>query len=159
MKQIPLTKGQFAIVDDCDYDHLMQWKWYATMGNAGYYAKRAGRRNGKQFDILMARNILNVTDSKVFVDHKNGNTLDNRRENLRICCNAQNTCNRRSAKGSTSKYLGVSFFTKMRKWKAQIQKHGKRIYLGLFDNEEDAAKAYDVAAKVYHGEYANVNFK
>lgn len=159
MKSIPLTKNQFAIVDDQDYEYLIQWKWYATMGNAGYYAKRASRKSGKQFDVLMARVILGVTDSKIFVDHKNQNTLDNRRENLRICSNAQNTCNRRSAKGSTSKYLGVSFFKKLRKWKAQTQKHGKRIYLGLFDKEEDAAKAYDTAAKQYHGEYANLNFK
>lgn len=159
MRQIPLTKGQVAIVDDSDYEYLMQWKWHSTRGNAGYYAKRMDYKDNRKIDVLMARVIMGVTESKIFVDHKNNNTLDNTRGNLRICSNAQNSCNRRSAKGSTSKFLGVSFLARMRKWKAQIQKHGKRIYLGLFDNEEDAAKAYDIAAKQYHGEYANVNFK
>jgi HNH endonuclease len=130
MKIIPLTRGQVAKVDDEDYEYLSQWKWCATKGNAGYYAKRAIRKGGKPADLLMARFIVGVTDSKIFVDHRNNDTLDNTRNNLRVCSNAENTCNRRSAKSSTSKYLGVSFFKQMRKWKAQIQKQGKRIYLG-----------------------------
>lgn len=159
MKKIPLTQNQFAIVDDEDYEHLMQNKWHAILGTAGYYARRAIKRNGKHYNLLMSRAILGIINSSLIVDHKNRNTLDNRKENLRVCTNAENICNRKASRSSTSKYLGVSFLTKRKKWEAQIGKNGKKYHLGQFNTEQDAAKAYDTAAKIYHGEYANLNFK
>lgn len=159
MKQIPLTKGKFALVDVEDFDYLSQWKWHATKGNSGYYAVRAERAGkGKQRTVSMARTIMKVTDWHINVDHINGDTLDNQKHNLRACSRQQNTCNRKSATGSSSKFIGVSLFRESGRWKAQIQKHGKRIYLGLYDTEESAALAYDRAASELHGEFARLNF-
>jgi hypothetical protein len=102
--------------------------------------------------------IMNPPKDKI-VDHRNGESLDNRKENLRIAEHWQNCCNKRiNRKDKTSKYKGVGFNKRLKKWQANIHCKGKRIYLGLFENEVDAAKAYDTAAQVYHGEFAVLNF-
>ena len=89
------------------------------------------------------------------VDHRDHNTLDNRRENIRICTHAENMMNRQ--KGSGSKPKGVSEFKRTEKLRARIKVKGKDIHLGYFDNEDDAALAYNVAALKYHGEFACLN--
>lgn len=181
MKLIQLSKGKFAQVDDKDYDYLMQWKWRINRGKSGDYAARtawAGYKIRKK--ITMHRLLMNVDNPKIQVDHKDRNTLNNQKSNLRICTNAQNTRNRKSAEGSTSKYLGVhknirkkSYMTKRgyvtnikEKWVAKITistTPRKEKTLGAWDYNDDnevlAAKAYDEAAKIYHGEFANLNFK
>ena len=94
------------------------------------------------------------------VDHRNTDSLDNRRANLRLATHSQNSCNSRRDKSNTySRYRGVSFSKRKQKWFAAIRADGKKTWLGYFDSEEDAAKAYDTAAKKYHGEYATLNFK
>lgn len=151
MKTIPLTQGKFAIVDDEDYEWLMQWKWYAHKnGNNNYMAAR--RKKYKA--ILMHRTIMDAPSDKQ-VDHFDHNKLNNQRTNLRLCTNSQNCQNRISQRGS-SQYKGVRW--NKNRWMARIGINGKLIYLGLFINEVKAAKAYDKAAKESFGEFAYLNF-
>jgi hypothetical protein len=153
VRLIPLTKGKFAIVDQKEYDELNKVKWYVQEGD-GLYAIH--RRGGKT--LWMHRVIMNApADMKV--DHGNNDGLDNRKENLRLATNSENNKNRRKMRGNfTSKYKGV-FWDKRRKcWVARINVNGKLIHLGSFKSELEAAKAYDAAAKKYHGKFACLNF-
>jgi hypothetical protein len=107
--------------------------------------------------LYMHREIMNPKDSR-FVDHKNCDSLDNRKSNLRLATRAENNCNRRKIKNTTSRFIGVNFYKPTSNWDCRITYQGKRIRLGKFDNEIDAAMAYDAAAKKYHGEFARLNF-
>lgn len=161
MKQIPLTKGQFALVDNEDYEFLMQWKWQASFDKKSnqFYAVTTKRSRIFNATIRMNRFIMSATDNKIFVDHIDRNTLNNQRSNLRIATHSQNGANRKSHKNSSSKYLGVSWKKDQNKWAATIQKDRNSYRLGVFSGEADAAKAYDNAAVKLHGEFANLNFK
>lgn len=107
----------------------------------------------------MHKIVLNNPHAK-FVDHINNNGLDNRKENVRLATRAQNNYNRKKYdNNSRSKYKGVSFKKKNRKWSAQIGLNNKMLFLGYFKKEIDAAKKYDKAARKYHGQFANLNFK
>ena len=156
MKTIKLTRGQVALVDDADFELLNQYKWSLAIGsNAGYsfYAKT----RIKNKTVYMHRMILNPTDKQT-VDHDNGNGLDNRRSNIRLCNSSQNQANRGRQKNCNSGFKGVSWHKEQRKWVAWIQFSKKHIYLGRFDNKIGAAVAYDNAAIKYHGEFARTNF-
>jgi hypothetical protein len=135
------------IVDDCIYHHLIKYQWsishgYITNSNIG----------------SIHRYIMKVDDKTLFVDHINNNKLDNRKHNLRITTCSQNAKNKSSAIGSSSKYIGVSYFKINNKWRANIKINGKYKHLGLFANEIDAAKCRDLATKKYFGEFGNLNF-
>lgn len=153
-KEIPLTQGKVALVDDDDYERLSMYKWNAA--NDGYASRApAGRPRPVEF---MHRVILNAPPD-MQADHINGNRLDNRKVNLRLCTLTQN--NRNRAKWSTatsSRYKGVSWSKQAQKWLAQITVDWRNRYLGIFLVEEDAARAYDAAAKQYFGEFARLNF-
>lgn len=92
------------------------------------------------------------------VDHINGNKLDNRKSNLRICSHSENLRNQRKPKDNKSGFKGVSWHKGAKRWCAEIRSNGKRHHLGYFDTAEDAAKAYDIAATLIHGDYARLNF-
>ena len=162
MKEIPLTQGKVALVDDRDYVNLMAiGPWHAAKGRNTWYAVRAFRdRSGKICRWGMHAVLLGVRGTKTVVDHRNGNGLDNRRANLRRASQAQNQINRAGnlRSGSmASKYRGVKL-RRARTWEADIRINGKKTFLGSFKTAEDAARAYDAAARQYHGEFARLNF-
>lgn len=160
MKQIKLTQGQFALVDDADYDWLNQRKWYAAKDYSGdFYATRNFTcAANKQHSIRMSRAILGLKRGDLRKgDHINHNTLDNRRANLRICTNQQNSMNQKSTQNTTSRFKGVSWYKARKKWMTQIYVNGKTKHLGYFIVEEKAAQAYNIAAKKYHKNFAFLN--
>jgi len=156
MKKIPLTQGKFTLVDDDDYDYLSQWKWYATLIDGTFYAERNGKL-GEPTKIKMHRVILG-TEKGFLVDHRDGDGLNNRKDNIRSCTHTENARNRRLQYNSFSGYKGVSWHKKSKKWRSRITVDGKLIRLGSFFCLIKAAKAYDKAAKKYHGKFANINF-
>lgn len=153
MKSIPLTKGMIALVDDEDYEYLMQWKWLAKKDNKGnWYACRVDESRRL---IQMHRLIMSAPEG-VKVDHKDGDGLHNWRENLRVCTNAENSRNRRINRNNTSGYKGVVL--EHGKYRARIKIFYKIISLGTFQTAEEAARAYDRGALKYHGPFARLNF-
>lgn len=153
-KQIQLSKGLVALVDDEDFEWLSEFKWCVNDEN---YAIRNVQKNGKWTTTRMHRDVLNAPDF-MQVDHVNCNPLDNRRCNLRLATNSQNQRNRGSNKNNKSGFKGVSWRVSRQKWLAQIEIDGKGKHLGYFDTPEDAAQAYDKAARELHGEFAKTNF-
>ncbi|MFH1605408.1 MAG: AP2 domain-containing protein [Pseudomonadota bacterium] len=156
MKQIPLTKNQYALVDDEDYDWLMQWKW-CVLGTENQYAIRGGRisdgdRRGKS--ILMHRELLNP-DPEQQVDHINGNGFDNRRSNLRLCTPNQNR--QHITIRQHGQYKGVRQHDGGG-WSSYISHDNKQEYLGYYTTEEEAAAAYNKRAVELFGEFADLNY-
>jgi len=159
---ISLTHNQNAIVDTEDFDWLSQWNWFAQWNRdtRSFYA----RSNISGKIIPMHRLILGCSEKETG-DHKNRNTLDNRRDNLRKCNVTQNCQNATRRKDNSSGFKGVIPMTWKNKtkattfrWIASIRSNGERIHLGCFTTPEEAAKAYDMAARKYHGEFAVLNF-
>ena len=148
----------YVLVDDNDMPLVSQYKWY-LQGRGYAYRNRKYKNNIRDVgEIAMHRMILGLTDPTIHVDHINGNKLDNRRENLRICTIQENNLKRGIRKDNTSGAKGVHFNKKTGKWMARISIGNKRYYLGLFTLKEEAIKAYNKACKKYHGKFAQLNF-
>jgi hypothetical protein len=158
-RRIALSKGFYAIVDPKDFDWLNGFKWHANGQDDRIYAcHNIATRYRRTKTVLMHRLIMNPPDG-FLVDHESGNTLDNRRANLRLATPAQNSFNRRKTRKKTSSRFIGGYFEKCRQtWAAHITHNGKKIWLGRFKSEIDAARAYDRAAIKYHGEFARLNF-
>lgn len=156
MKEIPLTQGKVALVDDEDYGWLNQWKWCAYKGGNSSYAVRGIKKNGKRTLSKMHREILG-TPKGMLTDHRNSNGLDNRRDNLRICNKFQNGMNRGKNDNNKSGYKGVCWHKASKKWRASIHINGKQIHLGLFNANKEAAIIYNEAAIKHFGEFGRLN--
>ncbi len=152
MKEILLTKGKKTIVDDVDYDMLSQFKW--CYSPTGYAVRRAPL---EAYALLYLHRVLLEAKDGEYIDHINGDRLDNRKDNLRKCSMSENLMNRGKQKNNSSGYKGVSLDKSRNKWQAQIQKNGKNISLGRFYTREDAARAYDKAAVEFHQEFSRIN--
>lgn len=160
MKKIPVGHCKFALVDDEDYEKISNYSWRLKKTTNTWYAQRNSYPPlvKKCTTIHMHREILGLNGGKT-VDHINGNGLDNRRTNLRICSQADNTLNRATQKNNRSGFKGVCFRGgKLRPWGAKIVHKDISYWLGTFATAKDAAHAYDKAAIKIHGEFARLNF-
>ena len=158
MKTIELTQGKMAMVDDEDFEWLNQFKWHAAQRSGGLiYAQ--GQVDGKHQ--LMHRVIM-TTKSGQEIDHINGDGLDNRRDNMRVCSHQQNLANSKISKTNKSGYKGVHLMkvshNSPRPWRAQILVDGEIISLGSFSSPVEAAIAHDLAAIEFNGLFARLNF-
>jgi hypothetical protein len=162
MKAIPLTQGFVARVDDADYQCVTAFKWRALVDrrrNKVYAVRKTRGPHSSRKSLYMHREILGVTDPQVKVDHRNGDSLDNRRANLRKCVNGENVANSvKRRDGQSSKYKGVCWHKRDCKFQASIRVHGRTIHLGTFADEVQAAQAYDIAARTFFGDFAQCNF-
>jgi len=168
MKQIYLggkygsVIGNYALVDDDDFEELNKHKWFAEKSGNTYYAVRNDRYvNKKQKKIKMHRHLLGLTNPHLLGDHQDRNGLNNQNNNLRKANKSENGKNRASKKGASSKYLGVYLYRNSMKWASSININGKSKTIGYFplteEGEKQAAIAYNEVAKKHHGEFANLN--
>jgi len=154
MKEIRLTQGKTALVDDEDFEEVNQYKWYAQLIEKNWYAIR-NLPGAKGKKIYMHRSIK---PGLLRIDHKDGDGLNNQKNNLRPSTNGQNIANSRKRRGCSSRYKGVTWHKHNKTWKAQISVSTKMIHLGSFDSEILAAQAYDSAARRHFKEFARLNF-
>jgi len=155
MKEIQLTQGLVALVDDEDFERVNAFKWHAFSRNhwVTYAARNLPRDGSKRQRIFMHTFITGVRGA----DHRDNNGLNNQKSNLRPATGTQNNANARKRKGASSRFRGVSWKSSESKWWAQIQKHGKAESLGLFADEVDAATAYNLRVHELFGEFAKFN--
>lgn len=155
MKSIPISNGKYAKVNDEDFDLVSKYHWH--MDGAGYARTNVWRDGKKVSAPRMHRLLFPDVDTKLHIDHINGDGLDNRRDNLRISSCSQNLMNRGPQNNNSSGYKGVIYDKSRSKWRAEICVDKKRKYLGRFETAEAAACAYNLAATKYHGEFAFQN--
>ena len=157
MREIPLTQGRVALVDNADYEWLSQYKWtWVDADSRKGYATHYYRTGKRVSAISMHRLIMEPPDG-LQVDHINGDGLDNRRENLRLCTQGQNLRNQVGRQNRVSEWKGVVLHKPSGKWMAQIGIDRRKIYLGYYETPELAALAYNEAALKYHGDFARLN--
>ena len=153
MKEINLTQGKIALVDDADYELAKTHKWCARKSRNLYYA--SAKISGKNVSLHA---FLLASPKNSEIDHVDGNGLNNQRLNLRICSHMENMANQKQHRDSKSPYKGISRAQHCDRWAAQLFFQGRKLYLGLFKDPIDAAKAYDAKAKELFGSFARLNF-
>jgi hypothetical protein len=149
VRRIVLVEGLYVSVDAADYERLSQYRWHLCSGYAARYYK------GRQ--LFMHRDLMQPP-KRMVVDHIDHNKTNNCRANLRICTPAENQRNRVKRFGAGSRYKGVCYKKDLRKYYARFRINGQRLWLGCFDDEAEAARAYDRQAVACAGEFAYVNF-
>lgn len=154
MKEIQLTQGYVALVDDADYEWISTFYWYAHIDKKTIYARAYNPVTKKQ--VRMHRLIMEAVDPLVKIDHRDGNGLNNQRSNLRDATTSQNAMNMRKHKGDSG-YKGVFKRKDSNRYEAYIRIGGNRVYLGLFESKEEAAKTYNKEALKHFGEFALLN--
>jgi len=163
MKEIKLTRGYVAMVDDEDYDELAKFRWTSSVLSNNIYAFRTSNRNinsSMPIHIQMHRQIMGLTNPKVEVDHIDGNGLNNQKNNLRPCTRSENAYNCSSFINSSSKYVGVSYARhgkRIRRWLANIKKDGVPVRIGCYLTEDEAALARDMFVLDNKMEFAKLN--
>jgi len=146
-------EGKFAVVDDKHFAELSKYKWW--LNSKGYVVAITRTESGAKF-VRMHRIVMSAPNN-LQVDHIDRNKLRNTVDNLRLCKNGENIRSRGLRRDNTSGFVGVSFDKGYSKWQAYIKVNNRRLFLGYFDNKEDAARAHNIAALKYHGEYAYLN--
>ena len=160
-KKNSLVQG-YAIVDDDDFEELNKYKWCLANGYAvrgiflGIDAKLVGRKKYK-YKLIFIHRVIMETPSGMETDHINGNKIDNRKYNLRICTKSQNKMNVLPSKRNTSGFKGCYFEKDRKLWRAYIVINKTYKTLGRFEDKKGAAIAYNNAAKKYFGEFAKLN--
>jgi len=158
-RRIYLGEGRFTIVDPHDFYWFNNFHWCLKQNGPRLYAVRLIGASDNRTRILSLHREIMKAPPTLLVDHRNGNGLDNRRDNLRLATHSQNQCNKgKSRSNSSSRFIGVYFEKRSGRWVAKIVLHGKRIWLGRFTDELSAAHAYDKAALEYHKDFARLNF-
>jgi hypothetical protein len=161
-RKIYLGEGKFTIVEPQDYYWLNTFNWCPKGNGPRIYAVRITARSNNTIKTLSMHREIMKAPAGLLVDHRNRNTLDNRRGNLRLATHTENQRNKgKTSAKTTSRFKGVRFRkdrSRRKRWEGRIFVNGKRILLGYFMTEEEAAKAYDEAAKKYFGEFASLNF-
>lgn len=156
---VAISRGCAALIDREDQDLVLAHKWSATpkrRHGVGWYAASRIQRNGNRRTLLMHRLILGLTDGRIEVDHIHGDTLDNRRSQLRVCTHGQNAKNRGKNPSNRSGYRGVHWDKQSQKWRAEIWSDGKHYRLGRFDRIDDAVAAFAAACTRLHGEFGRI---
>lgn len=155
MKEINLTRGMVALVDDEDYDYLNKFSWQAHNCRGKFYASCGKYINSDKNEIIYMHRLILNTIKGIDVDHIDHNTLNNQKYNLRNCTRSQNLMNR-NGRGKSA-FCGVSWNVYHKLWKAYITVNKKQIHLGYFKSETEAAKKRDEASKIYYKEFAHTN--
>jgi hypothetical protein len=157
-RKIYLDEGKWTILDPTDYYRFGGFKWCIGGNKGKFYTIRGQMISPKDSKIVQLHRLIMDAPKGLLVDHRNGDSLDNRRANLRLATYSQNQYNKRKRKNTSSRFRGVYFNKEHRKWAAFISVAGKKTYLGYFDSEIEAARVYDEAAKKHHGEFVRLNF-
>lgn len=158
MHKIQLTRGKVAIIDSDDLERVSLHKWHTHRGTAGYFyaCTFTATTNGTRQRILLHR-YINATPDQYETDHINGDTLDNRKSNLRTATRSQNQHNSKLRKDNKSGYKGVGWHKATMKWRVRINKDGENVFTAYFDDIKDAARAYNTEAFALFGEFAKLN--
>lgn len=159
MKEIPITQGYVALVDDDNYERLSQYRWYLASGR---YAARSGPRSkGEHGPVFMHHDVAGKPGKGLEIDHINRNTLDNQRSNLRVATRSQNTQNTvrpKRGKPKSSQFRGVYWDKTKKSWRVAVTLNRKRVFITCRTSEVEAARLYDKMARHYFGEFALLNF-